>query len=66
MGLHWTDTRDLATTLERTYPGTVVADLKFSDLWELVRDLPEFDDASKVNDEQVLEAIRVAWLEERE
>jgi FeS assembly protein IscX len=66
MGLHWTDVRDLATTLERTYPGTDVADLKFSDLWELVRDLPEFDDDTKVSDEQVLEAIRVAWLEERE
>jgi FeS assembly protein IscX len=66
MRLRWTDVREIAIALEEAHPDADVVNLRFTDLWKWVRDLAEFDDDPKRSNEKILEAIQVAWLDERE
>ncbi len=66
MGLRWTDITDIAIGLEEAHPDADVINLRFTDLWEWVRDLPDFADDAQASNEKVLEAIQMAWLQERE
>jgi FeS assembly protein IscX len=65
MRLRWTDVHDIAIALEDAYPDADVVNLRFTDLWKWVQDLPEFDDDPNRSNEKILEAIQMAWLEER-
>ena len=40
--------------------------LRFTDLWKWVQELPDFDDDPNRSNEKILEAIQAAWLEERD
>ena len=42
-----------------------VANLRFTDLWKWVQALPEFADDPNRSNEKILEAIQMAWLDER-
>ncbi len=66
MGLRWTDTRDIAIALEETYPDVDVVNLRFTDLWQWVQQLPDFDDDPNKSNEKILEAIQMTWLDERD
>jgi FeS assembly protein IscX len=66
MGYKWTDVYDIAMDLEDAHPDADVVNLRFTDLWQWVQDLPDFDDDPQKSNEKVLEAIQAAWLEERE
>lgn len=66
MRLRWTDVREIAIALEESRPDTDVVNLRFTDLWKWVRDLPDFDDDPNRANEKILEAIQMAWLDERE
>ena len=66
MRLRWTDVREIAIALEEAHPDADVVNLRFTDLWKWVRDLSEFDDDPNRANEKILEAIQMAWLEERE
>lgn len=66
MGLRWTDVHDIAIELEEAYPEADVVNLRFTDLWKWVQDLDGFDDDPQKSNEKILEAIQMAWLEERE
>lgn len=66
MGLRWTDTIDIAIELEEAHPDADVVNLRFTDLWKWVQDLPSFDDDPQKSNEKVLEAIQMAWLDERD
>lgn len=66
MGLRWTDTFDIAIELEEAHPDVDVANLRFTDLWQWVQDLPDFDDDPQKSNEKTLEAIQMAWLDERD
>ena len=66
MRLRWTDVREIAIALEQAHPDADVVNLRFTDLWKWVRDLSEFDDDPNRANEKILEAIQMAWLEERE
>lgn len=66
MGLRWTDSRDIAIALDEAYPDADVVNLRFTDLWAWVQELPGFDDDPKKSNEKVLEAIQMAWLDERD
>ena len=66
MRLRWTDVREIAIGLEEAHPDADVVNLRFTDLWKWVRDLPEFDDDPNRANEKILEAIQMAWLDERE
>ncbi len=66
MGLRWTDVNEIAIELEDAHPDADVVNLRFTDLWKWVRQIPEFDDDPERSNEKILEAIQMAWLEERE
>jgi FeS assembly protein IscX len=64
--LRWTDVRDIAIELEEAHPDADVVNLRFTDLWRWVRELPDFDDDPQKSNEKILEAIQAAWLGERD
>ncbi len=66
MGMRWTDIHDLAIELEDAHPDVDVVNLRFTDLWKWVQKLPGFEDDPEKSSEKILEAIQMAWLEERE
>ncbi len=66
MGFKWTDVREIAIQLEDTHPDADVVNLRFTDLWKWVQALPGFADDPNKSNEKILEAIQMAWLEERE
>ena len=63
--LRWTDVHDIAIELEDAHPDVDVVNLRFTDLWKWVRDLPDFGDDPNRSNEKILEAIQAAWIEER-
>ncbi|QLH39120.1 MAG: Fe-S cluster assembly protein IscX [Defluviicoccus sp.] len=65
MRLRWTDVHDIAIALDEQYPDADVVNLRFTDLWQWVQALPDFDDDPNKSNEKVLEAIQMAWLDER-
>jgi FeS assembly protein IscX len=66
MKLKWTDVREIAIALEETHPDVDVANLRFTDLWKWVQALPDFADVPNRSNEKILEAIQMAWLDERD
>jgi len=63
--MRWTDTFDVARELADAYPDTDPLTVRFTDLMQWVLALPEFDDVEQNCSEGVLEAIQMAWLDER-
>jgi FeS assembly protein IscX len=66
MGLKWTDIQEIAIALDEARPDTDPRFLNFVDLRGWVLALPDFDDAPGHSGEKVLEAVQMAWIEERE
>lgn len=66
MGLKWTDTYDIAIALEDEHPDVEILQVRFTDLWKWVTELDEFDDDPEGSNEKILEAIQMAWLDERD
>jgi FeS assembly protein IscX len=62
----WTDVNEIAIALEDAYPEADVVNLRFTDLWQWVQKLPGFDDDPNKSNEKILEAIQMAWLDERD
>ena len=66
MGFKWTDVREIAIQLEDAHPDADVVNLRFTDLWKWVQALPGFADDPNKSNEKILEAIQMAWIEERD
>ena len=66
MGLKWTDSLEIAIALDEAHPETDPLTVRFTELAQWVRELPEFDDDPAHCGEKILEAIQMAWLEERD
>jgi FeS assembly protein IscX len=66
MAFKWTDILDIAIALDEAHPEADPRRVNFVDLRRWVLDLPDFDDDPGHSGEKVLEAIQMAWLEERE
>jgi FeS assembly protein IscX len=66
MQLKWTDVRDIAIELDEAYPDVDPRYVNFVDLRNWVLALPGFADAPEHSGEKVLEAIQMAWIEERD
>lgn len=64
--MKWTDIYDIAIALEDNHPDVDILNVRFTDLWKWVCDLPEFDDDPQKSNEKILEAIQMAWLDERD
>jgi len=65
MGLKWVDSLDIAIELDETHPDTDPAQVRFTELREWVMALEDFDDDPQHSGEKILEAIQMAWIEER-
>lgn len=66
MSLKWTDSLDIAIELDERHPDVDPENLRFTDLREWVLALEEFDDDPGRSGEKILEAIQMAWIEERQ
>ena len=64
--MKWTDIYDISIALEETHPDADNVNLRFTDLHRWVTEIPEFDDDPERSNEKVLEAIQMAWIEERD
>ena len=63
--MKWTDTEDIGLALFDKFPDVDPLTIRFTDLRERVIALDEFDDDPKASNEAKLEAIQMAWYEER-
>lgn len=63
--LKWTDVHDIAIELDEAHPDVDIMSIRFTDLHAWVMALPTFKDDPKRSGEKILEAIQMAWLEER-
>ncbi|MEJ2321769.1 MAG: Fe-S cluster assembly protein IscX [Gammaproteobacteria bacterium] len=66
MPLNWTDTIDIAIDLELALADVDPKYVNFVDLMNWVMELPEFEGEREHCGEKILEAIQMAWIEERE
>jgi len=63
--LCWTDSLEIAISLEETFPDTDPKTINFVDLRQLVIDLEDFEEGRSKCGERVLEAIQMNWIEEK-
>lgn len=66
MSLKWTDSLDIAIELDEQHPDVDPKFIRYTDLHAWVCALVDFDDVPEGSNEHKLEAIQMAWLEERE
>ncbi len=64
--MNWTDTLDIAIALNEAHPDVDPQWVRFTDLHAWVLALPEFEGEAGTSSEKILEAIQMAWLEERD
>ena len=63
--LTWDSTEDIALALLEKFPDTDPLTVRFTDLHRQVTELEGFADDPKGSNEGKLEAIQMAWLEEK-
>ena len=66
MSLKWTDTLEIAIALDDDHPSVDPMHVNFVDLRNWIMALEEFDDDPEHCGERILEAVQMAWIEERE
>ena len=66
MTLKWTDSLDIAIALDENHPAADPLRVNFVELRDWVIALEEFDDDPRHSGEKILEAIQMAWIQERE
>ena len=66
MGLKWVDSLDIAIELDEIHPDVDPRYVNFVDLRNWVMALDGFDDDPEHSGEKILEAIQMAWIEERD
>jgi FeS assembly protein IscX len=65
VGLKWTDSVEVAIELDDAHPDIDPRYVRFTDLREWVCKLQNFDDNPDHSGEKILEAIQMAWIDER-
>ena len=66
MPLKWTDTLEIAIELDEAHPDVDPMQVNFVELRNWVLALDEFDDDPEHSGERILEAIQMAWIDERD
>lgn len=66
MSLKWTDSLDIAIELDETHPDVDPQWVRFTDLHEWICKLENFDDDPQKSGEKILEAIQLAWIDEKD
>ena len=62
----WTDVREIAIRLVEQHPDIDPITVRFTDLHKWVTQLEGFTGDPKKSNEQLLEAIQMAWIDERD
>ncbi len=65
-GLVWSDIDGIALALTEKFPDIDPLSVRFTDLHRWITELADFADDPKASSEGKLEAIQMAWCEERE
>ncbi len=63
--LKWTDTLDIAIELNDNLPDIDPRYVRYTDLHGWICELENFDDDPNKSNEKILEAIQMAWIEEK-
>ena len=66
MDIKWTDTLDIAIALDEKHPEVDPLTVRFTDLHSWVMGLENFDGLPDDSNEKILEAIQMAWMDERD
>ncbi len=66
MSLKWIDSLDIAIELDEIHPEINPRTINFVELRDLVLALPDFDDDPEHTGEKILEAIQMAWIDEKD
>ncbi len=66
MQLKWTDSLEIAIALDEAHPDVDPQYVRFTDLHAWICALEEFEDDPESSNEKILEAIQMAWLDERD
>ena len=61
----WLDVEDIAIALEEHHPDIDNINIRYTDLWKWVQALPGFNGDPHRCNEKILQAIQMAWIEER-
>jgi FeS assembly protein IscX len=64
--IDWTDVREIAIRLVETHPDVDPLTVRFTDLHRWVTELEGFEGDPKRSNEQILEAIQMTWIDERD
>jgi FeS assembly protein IscX len=64
--LTWHDVQEIGIALAEKFPDLDPLSVRFTDLHKWVRELDGFSDDPNRSNEKILEAIQMAWLDERE
>ncbi|MEO5344528.1 MAG: Fe-S cluster assembly protein IscX [Gammaproteobacteria bacterium SHHR-1] len=64
--MKWTHSLEIALALDEARPEVDPRRINFVDLREWVLELDEFDDDPDRSGEKILEAIQMAWIEEKD
>lgn len=64
-GLTWDDPEGIAIALNEKFPELDPTYVRYTDLHKWITELPDFKDEPSGSTEGKLEAIQMAWLEER-
>lgn len=62
--MKWTDIQRIAEELYDNHPDTDPKTIRFTQLRELILNLPDFDDDPTRSGEKILEAVQQAWINE--
>jgi len=63
--ISWTDSLEIAISLEDAHPDIDPITINFVDLRELVMALEDFNESDTHCGEKVLEAIQMCWIDEK-
>ena len=63
--ISWTDSLEIAISLEETHPDIDPITINFVELRELVMALEDFNEGNTNCGEKVLEAIQMCWIDEK-
>ena len=63
--LKWTDSLDIAISLDEKFPDFEPLTVNFVDLTKMVMELEDFSDNIENVGEKILEAIQMNWIEEK-
>ena len=61
----WTDSLEIAISLEEAHPDIDPITINFVDLRDLVMSLEDFDEGDTQCGEKILEAIQMCWIDEK-